>query len=50
MISFELNGKTVKTDAHPMSRLLDVIREDCALTGSKEGCGEGDSGAFGKCG
>ena len=42
---FVLNGKSVDVRAHPMKRLLDVLREDCALTGTKEGCGEGECGA-----
>ena len=42
---FNLNGKTVDVRAHPMKRLLDVLREDCGLTGTKEGCGEGECGA-----
>jgi aerobic carbon-monoxide dehydrogenase small subunit len=42
---FTLNGKVVRIDAHPMSRLLDALRELCALTGTKEGCGEGECGA-----
>jgi carbon-monoxide dehydrogenase small subunit len=45
LVSFVLNGKRVKVRAHPMKRLLDVLREDCALTGTKEGCGEGECGA-----
>lgn len=40
-----VNGKTRTIAAHPMKRLLDVIREDCGLTGTKEGCGEGECGA-----
>jgi aerobic-type carbon monoxide dehydrogenase small subunit (CoxS/CutS family) len=40
-----LNGAEVTVDAHPMKRLLDVLREECGLTGTKEGCGEGECGA-----
>jgi aerobic-type carbon monoxide dehydrogenase small subunit (CoxS/CutS family) len=40
-----INGKPRKLDVHPMKRLLDVLREDCGLTGTKEGCGEGECGA-----
>jgi aerobic-type carbon monoxide dehydrogenase small subunit (CoxS/CutS family) len=42
---FTLNGRSVRVDVHPMKRLLDVLREDCGLTGTKEGCGEGECGA-----
>ena len=42
---FNLNGVDVDVDAHPMRRLLDVLREECRLTGTKEGCGEGECGA-----
>ena len=42
---FTLNGAEVDVDAHPMRRLLDVLREECGLTGTKEGCGEGECGA-----
>ncbi len=42
---FVLNGRSVNVAAHPMKRLLDVLREDCGLTGTKEGCGEGECGA-----
>lgn len=40
-----LNGSEVDVEAHPMKRLLDVLREECGLTGTKEGCGEGECGA-----
>jgi aerobic-type carbon monoxide dehydrogenase small subunit (CoxS/CutS family) len=42
---FTLNGAEVDVDAHPMARLLDVLRIDLRLTGTKEGCGEGECGA-----
>lgn len=42
---FTLNGQSRRVEAHPLKRLLDVLREDCALTGTKEGCGEGECGA-----
>ena len=40
-----LNGAATTVDAPPMKRLLDVLREECKLTGTKEGCGEGECGA-----
>ena len=42
---FTVNGDRVEVDAAGMRRLLDVLREDLALTGTKEGCGEGECGA-----
>jgi aerobic carbon-monoxide dehydrogenase small subunit len=42
---FTLNGAERDIDAHPLRRLLDVLREECGLTGTKEGCGEGECGA-----
>ena len=45
MITLRVNGKRRQLDVHPMKRLLDVLREDCSLTGTKEGCGEGECGA-----
>jgi aerobic-type carbon monoxide dehydrogenase small subunit (CoxS/CutS family) len=44
-MQFTLNGTPTTIEPHPMKRLLDVLREDCALTGTKEGCGEGECGA-----
>ena len=40
-----VNGMPVEVDVPGMRRLLDVLREDLALTGTKEGCGEGECGA-----
>ena len=40
-----VNGEAVSLNAHPMARLLDVLREELKLTGTKEGCGEGECGA-----
>jgi aerobic carbon-monoxide dehydrogenase small subunit len=42
---FTLNGAAADVVAPPMKRLLDVLREECGLTGTKEGCGEGECGA-----
>jgi carbon-monoxide dehydrogenase small subunit/xanthine dehydrogenase small subunit len=44
-LTFRLNGKRVALRVPPMKRLLDVLREDCGLLGTKEGCGEGECGA-----
>jgi carbon-monoxide dehydrogenase small subunit len=45
LIKFTLNGKPVETDAPATVRLLDFIRDDQLLIGTKEGCGEGECGA-----
>ena len=44
-MKFTLNGASTDVAAHPAARLLDVLREVCGLTGTKEGCGEGECGA-----
>ena len=44
-VVFEVNGRRREAEAPPMRRLLDVLREDLRLTGTKEGCGEGECGA-----
>jgi aerobic carbon-monoxide dehydrogenase small subunit len=44
-ISFSVNGKSVTVRAFSMGRLLDVLRNELGLTGTKEGCGEGECGS-----
>ncbi len=44
-IRFKLNGREIVYQGNPLRRLLDVIREDLRLTGTKEGCSEGECGA-----
>jgi aerobic carbon-monoxide dehydrogenase small subunit len=44
-ISCIVNDERVSTLVYPMARLLDVLRENLHLTGTKEGCGEGECGA-----
>ena len=44
-VRLQVNGSTRNVEAPPMKRLLDVLREDLRLTGTKEGCGEGECGA-----
>jgi carbon-monoxide dehydrogenase small subunit len=44
-LQFQVNGQQHTVEAFPMMRLLDVLREQLHLTGTKEGCGEGECGA-----
>jgi len=44
-ISLTVNGEVRTVRAHPMERLLDVLRHQLGLTGAKEGCGEGECGS-----
>jgi carbon-monoxide dehydrogenase small subunit len=44
-IRITVNGQRHLVQAPPMKRLLDVLREDLHLTGTKEGCGEGECGS-----
>ncbi len=44
-LALTVNGRRRSLACPPMKRLIDVLREDLALTGTKEGCGEGECGA-----
>jgi carbon-monoxide dehydrogenase small subunit len=44
-VSCSVNGAPASFETYPMARLLDVLREELKLTGTKEGCGEGECGA-----
>src|SRR5436190_4007673 len=44
-ITFSVNNESKTLKVYPMERLLDVLREQLKLTGTKEGCGEGECGA-----
>ncbi len=44
-IEVQVNGERVILEGEPMARLLDLLREQLGLTGTKEGCGEGECGA-----
>jgi carbon-monoxide dehydrogenase small subunit len=45
IVEFTVNGEKREVEVFPMARLLDVLREKLQLTGTKEGCGEGECGA-----
>jgi len=45
LITFNVNTESRTVEVFPMARLLDVLREQLHLTGTKEGCGEGECGA-----
>jgi aerobic carbon-monoxide dehydrogenase small subunit len=44
-VSFSVNGRATSLQLPPMARLLDVLRHELGLTGTKEGCGEGECGS-----
>ncbi|RLD18201.1 MAG: (2Fe-2S)-binding protein [Caldiserica bacterium] len=44
-VRFKLNGKWVDVEVSPLKTLLEVLRENFNLTGTKEGCGKGECGA-----
>ena len=45
VVECRVNGEAVALHGHPMARLLDALRTELRLTGTKEGCGEGECGA-----
>jgi carbon-monoxide dehydrogenase small subunit len=44
-LHLKVNGESANARAYPMERLLDVLRNQLGLTGTKEGCGEGECGS-----
>ncbi len=44
-LALTVNGKRRRVRVPALKRLLDVLRDECGLTGTKEGCGEGECGA-----
>jgi len=46
-LTLTVNGAERTVSVHPLARLLDVLRDQLGLTGTKEGCGEGECGACG---
>jgi carbon-monoxide dehydrogenase small subunit len=44
-VRLRVNGQDTTLEVHPLARLLDVLRNELRLTGTKEGCGEGECGA-----
>jgi len=44
-VRFRVNGQDIELDIEPMATLLDILREQLGLTGTKKGCGAGDCGA-----
>jgi len=45
LMNFHVNGKTYEAELDPATRMIDVLRDSFCLTGTKEGCGEGECGA-----
>ena len=45
ILEFKLNGTNKRIEVSPQKRLIDILREDFKMTGTKEGCGEGECGA-----
>lgn len=45
LIELKVNGETYQVSIHPWRTLLEVLREDLNLTGTKQGCGRGDCGS-----
>jgi aerobic-type carbon monoxide dehydrogenase small subunit (CoxS/CutS family) len=45
LIDFKVNGKSYHLDVCPTMRLLDLLRDELGLIGTKEGCGEGECGS-----